>query len=113
LKIALTAILLSFSLCVAAQTVTDESAQKPVPKKVEPKKAEAKKTEPKKVEPTKKAAPKKPDAPKKPAAPAKPSGPTTVYMNDPRAPILRDKDGNPIPTNPNAYDVSSAAGKKK
>jgi hypothetical protein len=37
----------------------------------------------------------------------------TVFRNGERPPILRDKDGNVIPTSPDAFDVSSATGKKK
>ena len=47
--------------------------------------------------------PKRPSPPKPPAPPKKPSNaPAVIY----------DKQGNPIPTNPNAYDVSSATKKK-
>jgi hypothetical protein len=99
LKLALAAVLASVSFGVFAQAVTDEPPNKEVPKKAAPKKVEPKKT----------AAPKKPAAPAKPAAPTK----TTVYKNDPRAPVLRDKQGNVIPIDPNAYDVSSAVGPKK
>ncbi|MGZ5661494.1 MAG: hypothetical protein ACXWG6_09020, partial [Usitatibacter sp.] len=64
---------------------------------------------------------KKPAAPKKPAAaaapkPPAPSGPpnVTVYRSSQKMPpTLRDKEGNLIPTSPDAYDVSSAVGKKK
>ncbi len=71
--------------------------------------------------PAKKPAPKKPAAPKKPVAkpaPAKPAPPAapnvTVYKSSQHVPpTLRDKEGNLIPTDPNAYDVSSATGKKK
>ena len=65
----------------------------------------------------KKPAPRKP-APKKPAAKPAPPAPAakpnvTVLKSGQRSPItLRDKDGNVIPTSPDAYDVSSAVGKK-
>jgi hypothetical protein len=67
--------------------------------------AKKKKTE------TKKAAPKKAAA--KPAQP--PANPNvTVLKSSQKTPLtLRDKDGNVIPTHPDAYDVSSATGKKK
>ena len=98
MKILLTAAFMSLSLAAAAQTApTEEPATKPATKKVEPKKT----TPPPKKVATKKATP-----------PAKPAAPTKVYVNDPKAPTLLDKSGNPIPTNPNAYDVSSATGKK-
>ena len=49
------------------------------------------------------AAPKKPSPPSPPAPPKKPSNvPAVIY----------DRQGNAIPTNPEAYDVSSAAKKK-
>jgi hypothetical protein len=56
-------------------------------------------------------------APKKAATPAKASAPTPTSKDpnvriykagSPDAPKLRDKDGNVIPTNPDAYDISSA-----
>ncbi len=101
MKSMLIAVLASLSLCAVAQTVTDEPAKKPVTKDVAPKKT----------------APRKPAAPKKAVAPKKTQPPTStsstrVYTNDPKAPTLYDKQGNAIPTNPNAYDVSSAVGKK-
>jgi hypothetical protein len=100
-KSILVAGLVALSLGAMAQTappVTDDAATKPVAKKPLAKKA-----------PPKKAPAKKQEAAKKPAA-----APTvTVYKNDPNAPIVRDKQGNIIPTNPEAYDVSSAVGKKK
>ena len=84
-------------------------------KEGEVKKAPAKKPAPKKPTPKKPAPPKKPvanPAPKKPAPPAAPN--VTVYKSSQNMPpTLRDKDGNLIPTNPDAYDVSSATGKKK
>jgi len=72
----------------------------------EPPKSETKKQVPGKPAP----APKKPvkNAPK--AAPAKPS--MKIYPAA-SVPALRDKDGNVIPTNAEAYDVSSALPKKK
>ena len=114
MKRALMAVLLASSFCVAAQTVTD-APPKADEKKADEKKAAAKKPAPRKpAEPSKTAAPRKPAPPKKPAAPKKPAEPpkTTVYKNDPKAPVLHDKQGNVIPTNPEAYDVSSAVGKK-
>ena len=98
MKILLTAVLMSLSLCATAQTTaTEEPAKKPVAKKVEPRKGD-----PKKTAPPKKVVAKKPAEPKK----------VTVYKNDPNAPVIRDTQGNAIPTNPEAYDVSSAVGKK-
>ncbi|MEP7067758.1 MAG: hypothetical protein ABI789_00900 [Usitatibacter sp.] len=95
MKILLFALLVALSPGALAQAVTDEPVKKPVTKKVVPKKTGA----------AKKPAPKKAEAPKKAAE-------TRVYQNDPNAPKLYDKQGNVIPTNPNAYDVSSAIGKK-
>ena len=105
-RITLMAFLAFFSFCAAAQAVTDDSATKPAAKK-----AESKKAEPKKVEAKKPTPPKKPVAPKRAQPPTKVPE-TRVYRNDPNAPVLYDKQGNAIPTNPNAYDVSSAVGKK-
>jgi len=131
LKSLIAAAFIAVSLGATAQTVADDPAKKPAakaaePKKAEPKKVEPKKAEPKKVEPKKtetkktepkKAEPKKTDAKK--AAPKKADLPRTaapevrVYKNSADAPVLRDKSGNVIPTDPNAYDISSATGKKK
>ena len=95
MKFLLVALLLTLSPGVLAQTVTNEPVKKPAAKKVVPKKpAAAKKPAPKKAEP------------------AKMAPETRVYRNDPNAPTLYDKQGSVIPTNPNAYDVSSAIGKK-
>ena len=104
MKLVLAAILIALPLCAAAQATTDTATKVPDAKKVE-----AKKPAPKKKVVAKKPAPAKPAAaPTQAAAPAK----GKVYVNDPKAPTLRDKDGNAIATNPNAYDVSSATGKK-
>jgi hypothetical protein len=97
LKAVLIAFLMSFSLVAAAQTVTGEPPSKPATTKVEPKKVAPKKVATKKTSPPAKTA-------------AAPKG--NLYVNDPKAPTLLDKQGNAIPTNPNAYDVSSAVGKK-
>ena len=86
------ALLVALSPGALAQAVTDEPVKKPVTKKVVPKK-----TPPAKKETAQKA-----------VAPPK----VTVYKNDPKAPVIRDKQGNVVPTNPEAYDVSSAVGKK-
>ena len=55
------------------------------------------------------AGPKKPEAPKKPAEPKKPEAPKKP-SNVP--PVIYDKQGNAIPTSPDAYDISSATKKK-
>ena len=68
------------------------AAKKPAPKKAEPRKAEPKKTPPKNTPPKKT----EPDAKK----------PTVVHST--KTMELRDEKGNVIPTNPEAYDVSSA-----
>ena len=92
MKFLLVALLVALSPGALAQAVTDEPVKKPVTKKVVPKK-----TPPAKKETAQKA-----------VAPSK----VTVYKNDPKAPVIRDKQGNVVPTNPEAYDVSSAVGKK-
>ena len=114
----------------AQVTPAPDEATKP-PAKAQP----ARKPAPPKADaaPMADAAPKAPVAPKKPPAkksgaikapvkpepvkngpakaPASPSNPT-VLKSSQKTPTLRDKDGNVIPTNPEAYDVSSATGKK-
>jgi hypothetical protein len=77
-------------------------AKKPAAKKAAAKKSAAAKA-PIKAQPMKTPA-------KAPAAAASPN--VTVLKSGQRTPILRDKDGNVIPTSPDAYDVSSATGKK-
>ncbi len=92
----------------AAEAPKKAEPKKPAPKKPAPKKTEPKKTEPKKTE-TRKAEP-----PKKAATPAPaPTDPNVKVFKagSKDAPILRDKQGNVIPTNPDAYDVSSATKK--
>jgi hypothetical protein len=82
-----------------------EAPKAAVPKKAEPKKAAPKKTEPRKAEP------KKAEPPKKASTPPPVSGDPNVKVykaGAKDAPQLRDKDGKVIPTNPDAYDVSSA-----
>ena len=103
MKSMLIAAFAALSLEATAQTVTETTKDAPR------KKAEAKKTVAKK-----RAAPAKPVAPRKPAVAKAPTAPRKgkVYTNDPKAPVLRDKEGNAIPTDPKAYDVSSAVGKK-
>ena len=91
MKALVVALFMAASLGASAQTVTDEPAKKPAAKK-----ADVKKAPPRKKEVVKKATPE-----------------VKVYRNSANPPILRDKDGNVIPTNPSAYDVSSAIGKKK
>jgi hypothetical protein len=64
----------------------------------------------------------KPPAPKKATVPAKAPAKPAATSNDPNvrifragdpdAPKVRDRDGKVIPTNPDAYDVSSAVKKK-
>ena len=92
MKLLLVALLVALSPGALAQAVTDEPVKKPVTKKVVPTKAPAAKKE----------------TAQKAVVPLK----VTVYKNDPKAPIIRDKQGNVVPTNPEAYDVSSAVGKK-
>ena len=103
-----------------SQPAADASKAAAAPKKADARKADAKKAappakkkEPKKSEP-KKSPPKKTDAKK--AAPSKPEHMApgiTRYSNSKDAPVLRDAQGNVIPSSPDAYDVSSATGGKK
>ena len=94
----------------AAQVALDE--MKPTPKGAQPAKpaAETKADAPKKAAAAKKADPAKAQAPKKASAPVATGNPNVkIYkVGDPGAPKLRDKDGKVIPTNPDAYDISSA-----
>lgn len=86
------------------QTTTPVEAKKPAAKKVDnTKKPDAKKPAAKKPD-AKKAAPTKP-------APAATPQVTKIYTTGP--PTLRDKQGNVIPTSPEAYPVHSALPKKK
>ena len=124
LRALMAALAAAMPLALAAQA-TGDVAKIPAPstptpeKKVEP----AKKAAPPKKEPVpkKEAAPKKSPPPRKEAAPKKDAAkaePGTIQRvrvepgKAPQLPQLRDKDGNVIPTDPNAYDVSSATGKK-
>ena len=110
-RILLAALLAVFALRVSAQAPIDAPKPAPQAEKKEEKKKPAKK--PAKKPPPKKAAAKKADD--KAATPIKTVpgteqrlGPGT-YSTGPT--VLRDKDGNIIPTDPNAYNVDSA--KKK
>lgn len=99
------------ALAAHAQPVPEVSgvdAKKPAVKKSEPKKPDPKKADAKKSDTKKAAAPATPAAPR--AATELPPG-TKIYTTGP--PILRDKDGNVIPTSPDAYNVDSALPKKK
>lgn len=103
-------LLAAFTLAVSgalAQAPAEEARAKSPPRDVPAKKAEPAKKKPpaKKAEPAKKAA-----APAKQTEPAKPK--SGVYKaGDPNTPKLYDKDGKAIPTDPAAYDVSSATKK--
>jgi hypothetical protein len=102
------AAVMAFALALAPLTLAAQGAatsDEAKAKKTETKKAETKKNEAKKTAPKKAAA--------KPAQPsANPE--VTVLKSSQATPLtLRDKDGNVIPTRPEAYDVSSATGKKK
>lgn len=109
---------LASAVAMAQGTTPSTEEKKAAEKKAAEKKAAEKKAPEKKADP--KAATKKaPAAPaKKPAEPPKGGAPTAnpnvkVYKaNDPNAPKVKDKDGNVIPTNPDAYDISSATKKK-
>jgi hypothetical protein len=115
---------LASAVAMAQGTAADD--KKAAEKKAAEKKAADAKAAPRKPEEAPKkaaAAPKKATEPakkpaatpaKKPADPPKGGAPTAnpnvkVYKaNDPNAPKVRDKDGKVIPTNPDAYDISSA-----
>ena len=87
----------------APPTDTKAAAAKATPPKAAPPKAAPKKADPKKAEP------------KKMKVTTMKDGKVTQHETTAPAP-LKDKDGNLIPTDPNAYDVSSAttpAPKKK
>jgi hypothetical protein len=112
----------SFDSCAQAAPAPDEAAKPPAKaqpaKKAAPPKADVAPKAPvaPKKPPAKKSgaikAPVKPEPIKAPAAPANPN--ITVLRSGQRSPVtLRDKEGNIIPTSPDAYDVSSATGKKK
>ena len=111
----LPALALALTLAVtgaAAQVAPDES--KPSAKVAPPaKSADAKKATPPKKAAQKKPRPAKAQAPKKAADPVATGNPNVrIYKaGDPGAPTLRDKEGKVIPTNPDAYDVSSATKK--
>ena len=108
---------------LAASLPLTAAAQAAAPADTEKKAAAAKKdAAPKKDAPAKdaKAPPKAP--PKMPPKKADPKkvdkGRTqqvnpnvTIYRDAKDAPVMRDKQGNVIPTDPNAYDVSSAVKK--
>ena len=104
---------LAFALAsaVAVAQGTTPTAEE---KKAAEKKAAEKKAADKKAPPKKSATPAKAPA-KKPADPTKAAANPNVKVykaNDPNAPKVKDKDGNVIPTNPDAYDISSAVKKK-
>ena len=93
-------------LAAAAQLPMAEDLQKVAPKKPAAMKAQANTEEAKKA-PAKKAPVKKPE-------PAKAEAPKQVprtYSTGPA--VLRDKEGNVIPTNPEAYPVDSALPPRK
>ncbi|MDQ3027059.1 MAG: hypothetical protein M3R58_11235 [Pseudomonadota bacterium] len=103
----------------AAQVAADD--RKSTPKGAQPatptearKAADAKKAEARrKTEAAKKAEAAKASAAKRDAAPVMTGTPNVrVYKaGDPKVPVVRDRDGKAIPTNPDAYDVSSATKK--
>ena len=94
-----------------AQPATPTEARKAA----DAKKAEARqKTEAaRKATAAKKAEAAKASAAKRDAAPVMTGTPNVrVYKaGDPKVPVVRDRDGKAIPTNPEAYDVSSATKK--
>ena len=114
MRIPLLAFVMCVSFAVSAQTPPPEPA-KPAPPKADAKKDIAKKDEAKKSAakkpPPKPAAAKKPEPAKKPTPPKKPIEIKTLNTDKPL--VLRDKDGNVIPTSPDAYNVDSALPPKK
>jgi hypothetical protein len=114
MRIPLLAFVMCVSLTVSAQTPPPEPT-KPAPPKVDAKKDIAKKDEAKKPAakkpPPKPAAAKKPEPAKAPAPAKKPIEIKTMNTDKPL--VLRDKDGNVIPTSPDAYNVDSALPPKK
>ena len=111
----------SFDSCAQATPVTDDVKNPPekaqTARKVEPTKSAAapRKYMPKKSVTAKAAAKRQPPPPGTPAmAPGNSANPDfTVYKAGRSPPNLQGKDGNVIPTNPDAYDTSSATGTKK
>ena len=112
------ALIASLALTAAAQ-VTTTTTPAPDPKKAPPAKAAPKKADPKKLE-APKAAPAK--APAKKAPPKKKvdskvqttaAGGTVQKFEAGKAPDLKDAKGSTVPSSPDAYDISSATGKKK
>ena len=108
MRILILAFVMCVSLAVSAQTIPPEP-MKPAAAK-DAKKDEAKKPVAKKP-PPKPAAPKKPEPAKAPAPAKKPIEIKTMNTDKPL--VLRDKDGNVIPTSPDAYNVDSALPPKK
>jgi hypothetical protein len=121
---AIVAVLASVALTAAAQgtTVNDPKMKTDAPKadakKADPKKAPAK--APAKAAPAKSSDDKK--APAKKAPPKKkvdskvqstPGGGTVQKYEAGKAPDLKDSKGGTVSSSPDAYDLSSATGKKK
>lgn len=121
---------LALALMLAATNATAQVAaddRQSVPKGAQPatpaeakKAADAKKAEArrkaqaaKKAAAAKKAEAAKESAAKRDGAPVVTGAPNVrVYKaGDPKMPVVRDRDGKAIPTNPDAYDVSSATKK--
>jgi len=98
----------------APDDVKNPPAKAPAAKKAEPKKSAAPKKAPAKT-PTAARAATKPEPPRTSAkTPGNAGDPDfTVYKAGQSPPNLRDKDGNVIPSNPEAYDVTSGTAKKK
>ena len=89
-----------------AKAADSKAAPAKAPEKPSPPAKPKKPAEPAKGS-AKKSAPKKPDAKAKKADPkSAPKQEPKVYTTGPR--VLRDKDGNVIPTSPDAYNVDSA-----
>jgi hypothetical protein len=111
----------SFDSCAQATAAPDEVKNPPAKaqpaKKAESAKSEATPRKPAAKKPTaaKTAAKPQPAPPKTPAMTPgiSPNPDFTVYKAGQSPPNLQGKDGKVIPSNPDAYDVSSATGKKK
>jgi hypothetical protein len=105
----LAALAASVPLALVAQA-PDDTTKGPAPTAQPAKKAPAPKKD---VAPKKAASPKKDAPPKKDATRSPQSSSGTMQLMKPsELPAIRDKDGKVIPNDPNAYDVSSATGKK-
>jgi hypothetical protein len=101
---AITGLLVVFAFpAVYAQVPTTYDMEKVAPRKDEPKKPAPRKAPPAEAQKAEKTQP--------PAKAEKAKQVSKTYSTGPT--VLRDKDGNVIPTNPDAYPVDSAQGSSK